>query len=201
MSGQDSPHASGPRPPREPHGQRGPNPLRRPSDRFEEWFRRALYLVLVLGLPAAALGAGQNAYESSMRTAQSQAAERQEVTARLTSQAGDGGRGAQQPAEVRWTDAHGTVRTGTAVVEAGTDKGASVQVWVDRQGTVTGPPMTASEARTAGWFTGGMAAIGVVAGVHAARSGVRLVLDRRRYAQWEAEWDRVEPLWSARFGR
>jgi hypothetical protein len=48
---------------------------------------------------------------------------------------------------------------------------------------------------------GGMAAFGLATGACAARAGMRLVLDRRRYAQWDAEWDLVEPQWSARFRR
>ena len=44
-----------------------------------------------------------------------------------------------------------------------------------------------------------MTAVAVATGVFAARRGMRLVPDRRRYAQWGTDWDLVEPLWSARF--
>lgn len=56
---------------------KGVNFLRRPSDRFGSWFRG--FLMLVLGLPVAALGARLTAYESSMRTVQTQSAERHQV--------------------------------------------------------------------------------------------------------------------------
>jgi hypothetical protein len=158
-------------------------------------------LVLVLGLPVAAFSAGLTAYESSMRTVQAQSAERQEATARLTSNIKGVTPDGKQQAQVRWTDGNGTVRTGTTLVKSGTPKGATVQVWVDRDGSITGPPMSRLNATTTGWFVGGMAAIGVGAGFFAARAGVRRVLDRRRYAQWDAEWNLVEPLWSARFRR
>ncbi|WP_354670119.1 hypothetical protein [Streptomyces sp. S.PNR 29] len=158
-------------------------------------------LFLVLGLPVAALSAGQTAYQSSMRTVHAQSAQRQEVTARLTSNVKGGFQEARQRAQVRWTDGNGTVRTATALVKAGTSKGATVRVWVDRNGTVTSPPMSALTARTNGWFVGGTAAIGLAAGCYAARAGMRHALDRRRYAQWDAEWDQVEPLWSGRFRR
>ena len=82
MSAQNSPHASGPLPPRQEHASKGANPLRRTSDRFESWFRSLLMLVLVLGLPMAALSAGLTAYESSMRTVQAQSADRHEVRCR-----------------------------------------------------------------------------------------------------------------------
>ncbi|CAM5605605.1 Rv1733c family protein [Streptomyces aurantiogriseus] len=201
MSAQNSPHASGPLPPRQERASKGANPLRRTSDRFESWFRGLLMLVLVLGLPVAALSAGVTAYESSMRTVQAQSAQRQEVTARLTSNVKGVTTEGKQQAQVRWTDDNGTVRTGTTLVKSGTPKGATVRVWVDRDGGLTSPPMSELNATTTGWFVGGMAAIGVGAGFYAARAGMRRVLDRRRYAQWDAEWDLVEPLWSARFRR
>ncbi|WP_171113535.1 Rv1733c family protein [Streptomyces gossypiisoli] len=199
MSAQNSPHAPGPPPPRHEHASRVANPLRRTSDGFESWFRRLLMLVLALGLPVAALSAGTTAYESSMRTVQAQSADRQEVTARLTSNVKAVTTDGMPQAQVRWTDDNGTERTGTTLVKSGTPKGATVRVWVDRGGTITSPPMSKLDATTTGWFVGGMAAIGVAAGFFAARAGMRHVLDRRRYAQWDAEWDRVEPLWSARF--
>jgi hypothetical protein len=46
-----------------------------------------------------------------------------------------------------------------------------------------------------------MAALCVVAGFYAARAAMLLALDRRRYAQWDVEWDLVEPLCSERFRR
>ncbi|WP_338400151.1 hypothetical protein [Streptomyces graminilatus] len=61
--------------------------------------------------------------------------------------------------------------------------------------------MSARNANAGGWLVGGMTAIGVYAGYVAARKGVRRALDRGRYAEWDAEWGRVEPVWSARFPR
>ena len=60
------------------------NPLMRPSDRFEWWFGRFLIFLLVLGLSVAAYNAGMTAYGASMHTVRAQAADRHEVTARLT---------------------------------------------------------------------------------------------------------------------
>ncbi|MFF5157685.1 hypothetical protein ACFY3N_15755 [Streptomyces sp. NPDC000348] len=201
MSARNPPHASGPLPPRRERVPRRANPLRRTSDRFESWFRGFLMLVLVLGLPATGLGAGLTAYESSMRTVRTQSAERRQADARVTSIARDADETARQRARIRWTDAGGTARTGTALVKPGTPEGATVRVWVTGGGAVTGPPMTGSQAVTTGWFAGGAAAVGVATVTLGARAGVRRALDRRRYAQWDAEWDRVEPLWAGRFRR
>ncbi|MFF7795663.1 hypothetical protein [Streptomyces sp. NPDC007991] len=201
MSAQNSPHASGPPPPRQAQASKRANPLRRPSDKFESWFLRFLMLVLVLGLPVAALSAGLTVYESSMRTVQAQSAQRHEVAARVMSTSQGVTTEGEQQAKVRWTDDNGTVRTGATLVDSGTAKGATVRVWVDQDGGLSSQPMSELNATTTGWFVGGMAAIGVGVGFYAARAGMCRVLDRRRYAQWDAEWDLVEPLWSARFRR
>ncbi|MFE6828481.1 hypothetical protein [Streptomyces sp. NPDC057690] len=198
MSARDSPYASGPPSRRGADALASAHSLRRPSDRFECWFRRVLLLVLVVGLPVAAVSAGLASYEASMRTVRAQAADRHQVTARLTSTV-KGGDWAKRSARVRWTGADGTVRTGAALVKPGTSKGTAVRVWVTREGTVTSAPASSLNATTSGWLMGGTAAFGVAAVSHAARAGVRLLLDRRRYAQWDAEWDLVEPRWSARF--
>ena len=201
MSAQGSPYASGPPSRRGDHAPKGANSLSRTSDRFECWFRRVVMVVLVLGLPTAAVSAGLTAYEASMRTVRAQAAERHQVTARPTTSVKNDDDRAKRPAQVRWTDTNGVVRTGTALVKPGTPKGATVRVWVTRDGTITSPPASTLNATTSGWMVGGMAAFGVAAGSYAAWAGMRLVLDRRRYAQWDAEWDLVEPRWSARFRR
>ncbi|MFI9150627.1 hypothetical protein [Streptomyces sp. NPDC053367] len=158
-------------------------------------------VLLVLGPPVAALSAGLTAYASSMRTVQAQSAQRHQVTARLVSTDKGVTTDGKQRATVRWTDDDGSRRTGTTLVAARTPVDAMVRLWVDRDGSVTDPPMNALTAKTNGWFVGGAAALGAAAGVYAARAGVRHLLDRRRYAQWDAEWDLVEPLWSARFRR
>ncbi|AVV45894.1 hypothetical protein PYK79_22730 [Streptomyces sp. ID05-04B] len=200
MDAQDSPYTSGPPSRRGDDAPRGADSLRRTSDRVEHWFRRFLTVVLLVGLPTASVSAGLASYEASMRTVRAQAAERHQVTARLASTVG-GDEWAKRPAQVRWTDADGTTRTGSALVKPGTPKGTTVRIWVDRNGTVTTEPTTTLNAIAAGWLIGGMTAFGVAAGTQAARAGMRRALDRRRYAQWDAEWNLVEPFWSARFRR
>jgi hypothetical protein len=201
MSAHGSPYTSGSPSPRSEHLPQRVNPLRRPSDRFEWWFRRCLMILLVLGLPVAAYSAGMTAYEASMSTVRAQVAQRHEVTARLTADVPRDNNVAKQPARVRWTDAGGVVRSGAALVKPGTSKGTAVRVWVDRDGTVTSPPASTLSARTTGCVMGGAAAFGMAFGSYGLWMGTRLLLDRRRYARWDAEWERAEPLWSARFRR
>ncbi|WP_314225030.1 Rv1733c family protein [Streptomyces zaehneri] len=201
MSAQGPPYTSGPPSPRDAHAPKGANPLKRVSDTFECWLRRVLTVVLVLGLPAAAISAGLTAYEASMGTVRVQRAERHQVTARLTASVRSDDDWAKRAARVHWTDGKGVTRTGAALVKPGTPEGAPVRVWVNRDGTVVAPPMSTLNARTSGWFVGVMAAFGVAVGTYGAWAGTRLVLDRRRYARWDAEWDLVEPQWSGRFRR
>ncbi|MFE5191153.1 hypothetical protein [Streptomyces sp. NPDC056628] len=177
------------------------NPLRRPSDRFEWWFRRFLMALLVLGLPVATYSAGTTAYDASIHTVRAQVAQRHEVTARPTRDVPGDDQGAQQPVRVRWTEPGGVERTGATLVKPGTSKDDAVRVWVDQSGHVTDPPSSMLNARTTGWFAAAMVALGTVLATHLLWRGTRLLLDRRRYAQWDAEWDRAEPLWSARFRR
>jgi hypothetical protein len=137
-----------------------------------------------------------------MRTVQSQNAERHRVEARLTADAqGTGQRSDEenvQQAPVRWTEKDGTQHSGTARVIPGADKGETVKIWVDREGTVTEAPMPSGSAVATGWLAGGLTAGAVTAGVLGTRRSARYVLDRRRYAQWDAEWELLEPLWSKR---
>ncbi|WBO62179.1 Rv1733c family protein [Streptomyces camelliae] len=204
MSAQDWPHASGPCPPHQEHPSKGTNPLRRPSDRIENWFFRFLMLVLVIGLPVASVRAGLTAYQSQVRAVHAQTAERHQVSARLTSQPRAVPSRFEDTtlwARVRWTERDGRQRTGTASVPEGRTAGSAVWIWVDRQGRVEPAPMSPEAATTTGWLVGGTTAVAVAMAAFAAHAGMRLVLDRRRYAQWDTEWDVVEPVWSARFRR
>lgn len=191
-------HARGPLPHR--FRLRAANPLRRRSDRCQSWLGTGLLLLLILALPTIPTLVAQDVYASQMRTLHAQSAQRHRITAVVTadaqgsSTAGD----SLQRASVRWTDATGAARTGTADVPAGSAKGDTVSVWVDRGGKPAKPPMRHDEALSAGWFAACMTAAGLVlayCGAHAALVGT---LNRRRYIRWEAEWESVEPRWSGR---
>jgi hypothetical protein len=203
MSAQDPQFAPGPHGPR--HGRRthAADPLRRRSDRVEAWVSRLVLLLLVIGLPVAAVSVGLAVYSSQMRVVHTESAERHQVTARLTEDAAgplmvsDGDD--FQRAPVRWTEEDGAQRAGTARVPPGTEAGETVRVWVSHDGAVARAPLSPGTAAANGWLAGGVTAGGVAAAVLAAQTGVRHVLDRRRYAQWDAEWQVVEPRWSARF--
>jgi hypothetical protein len=178
--------------------------LRRPSDVVQSWLTAILLVFLVLGAPAAALGTGTVVYRSDLETVRTQSAERHRVAARLAVDADPGavqstGEGTAKVAvPVRWTDEDGRERTATTAVEPGARAGTTVRIWVDREGAVTTAPMSPSNAMASAWVTGVLTACVMAAGSVAARAALVRLLDRRRYAQWEAEWELLEPRWSGR---
>ncbi|MCF6524868.1 hypothetical protein [Streptomyces sp. JJ36] len=180
----------------------GHNPLRRPCDRAQSRVNVLLVLVLLLGGVWAAFAAGTAAHDAHLEQARTQAAERTEVTARLTTDGkeatgADPGRGADV-AQVRWTDEDGTVHTGTVRVEAGAERGDPARVWVDREGHLTTPPDSPASAAMSGWVTALLVAGGAVIAVMLLRAVLARLFDRHRYALWEEEWARLEPRWSGR---
>lgn len=180
----------------------GDDALRRPSDRLQARLNACLTALLLLALPTAAPAVGRAVYDAQLHTVQEQAAQRQQVTGRLTARP----QGTPQSlsvtgarlddAPVSWTDAAGHKHAGIAKVAAGAPAGASVRIWVDRSGSVTDPPMPVESAVLTGWVAGGMTASALAVLSLGARATVAAVLDRRRYAQWEAEWSELEPKWS-----
>lgn len=179
---------------------RAANPLRRRSDRCQSWLGTCLLLLLVLALPTLPTLVAQDVYASQMRTLHAQSAQRHRITARVVADAkGPASAGdTLQRASVRWTDATGAARTGTADVPAGSAEGDTVPIWVNGEGKPTKPPMRRDEALSAGWFAACLSAAGLVLAYCGARAALVGMLNRRRYACWDAEWETVEPRWSGR---
>ncbi|MFJ9898362.1 hypothetical protein ACIQPR_34000 [Streptomyces sp. NPDC091280] len=174
------------------------NELRRHSDLVEAWIVLAAWsLATAGGVFAGVTGA------HSMDAAQARdRAERRPVTATLVDIAPGGARdvttGAaygQVKGEVRWSDAHGTVRTGTTVVKAGTGVGGEVRVWTDGHGHLTSPPATRAVATARVVMTGTGA--GLAGGLIVLGGGrlVRLRVERRATDRWDEEWERTAERW------
>jgi len=106
----------------------------------------------VIGLPTASLGAGWAAYTSTTHTARVQAAERHPVTARLITNS-EGTEVARQRVQVSWTEKDGSQRTDIARVPTG-PRGATMQIWMDSEGSVTEAPIKPENAVGTGWITG-----------------------------------------------
>ncbi|MCC9711365.1 hypothetical protein E4N62_42805 [Streptomyces sp. MNU76] len=175
------------------------NPLRRRSDVVE-----GRLLLAVCGL-AVAVGAfvGAATAHDVERNLNERRAERQPVAAVLTEDApatvsATAGTGGKVWAEVRWTEADGSPRTGSARVEPGTDGGARVRVWLDRHGNVVPAPLDRDDAALQGVALGTVTAVGTAVTVSCLGWVVHRRAERRRMAAWDTEWARIGPQWGQR---
>jgi hypothetical protein len=178
----------------------GSGPLKRGSDRLEFLARVLLVCCLVTAIPIA-LAVGTATHTKVQAMADAQAAERHRVPATLLevdpaapAEASASASWVQGPAV--WTDPAGNERRGTVAVPAGARAGITVDVWIDREGARTPPPLSASDA-TGRAFSEGSATFGGLSLIAVgAYLSVRRLLDRSRFRRWAAEWATVEPVWT-----
>ena len=176
------------------------NPLRRRIDRVQAaltllliaaFLTAAPVLTAVTGHWARTVGKGQEHEQRVWR----------QVTAIVVHRPATGRHGAFSArgpvrATARWTAPDGQEHSGLVPVTAGTRTGSTFLLWVNASGVPTGPPMQPAEA-------GQQAALAElvtlcvlsVAACLIADTG-RILLDRRRLATWEKEWQAIGPLWS-----
>ncbi|MFM9589234.1 hypothetical protein ACKI1J_12075 [Streptomyces scabiei] len=178
-----------------------PNPLRRRSDIVEGWL---LLAVCALAVVTGAFVGAATAYGVE-RDMNEQRAERHPVRAVLVEDASESVSatarvGGQVWADVRWTAADGSPRTGTARVEPGSDEGTTVRVWLDRHGNVVPEPLNSDEAGLQGAVLGAAAAVGAALAVSCLGRVVHGRVERRRLAAWDTEWAKVGPQWGQRTG-
>ncbi|MFJ8441270.1 Rv1733c family protein [Kitasatospora griseola] len=178
------------------HPRQRNNPLRRGSDRVQWWLARLLLVLALAGLPAA-LAVGLTVHTAEARAARAQSAGRHPVTARLAEDVPAGPDTGTVPAVVAWT-ADGTTHRATATVDSGQDAGAPVRIWLDAHGNLVHAPVTAGQATTAAWTAALITATAVPLACALTWKGTVFVLDRCRYARWDAEWQQVEPRWTRR---
>jgi hypothetical protein len=173
------------------------NPLRRRSDRIQTACRVVAILAMLVVLPITiVIGAHIAAAESNQ--AHSQAVSRHQVNA-VTTAVATGSSGyyeSRATAPVRWTD-QGVTHKAVVDVDDSTPAGTVETIWVDTAGHPTVAPLSAYQAIGDGIFTGlGLAAgVAVVLVVVSALVAVRL--NHVRQAEWEAEWERIDPGWAA----
>jgi hypothetical protein len=171
------------------------SPLRRRSDRAEAWIVLVTWLLALLGVVLVGV-ATADAMERGM--AENRARSRA-VPAVLTENAKEPGTGTSTVwVKVRWTDANGGSHIDRTKVDADATAGTTVTVWVNREGELVSKPVARSEARLQAAAGGMLVALGAGAGVLVAGRIPRAFLERRRLAEWEAEWGRVGPGWRKR---
>lgn len=178
------------------------NPLRRGTDRAEAWLRIALVLAFLIGAPLAAWGAGSWAESVAPTAAHLQLAGGHRVPATLLR--GVPGNPDQwftvrfAWVKARWAVPGGPMQTGFVRAPVGSRKGSTVQVWLDRSGKPTEPPLPSSQIR--GWvLMMAVLAPAVLALLLLAVMGILgRILDRRRLASWGHAWSAIGPQWTRR---
>jgi hypothetical protein len=175
------------------------NPLRRATDRAEAAVLAGLAAAFLLGAPAAAVTAGHLAAAAGLRAEQTS---RYKVQAMLLADApgtfytpyGP----VAMPAVARWTAPDGSRRTGLVGADSVGHSGATVTIWVDKSGHLTGPPPRAGQVTTQAALAA--AAAPVFLGLLVFVTGLVSIgaLNTRRLAAWDAAWQEVGPRWSSR---
>ncbi|MET7621491.1 hypothetical protein [Streptomyces sp. NPDC005408] len=181
-----------------PHG----NPLRRRSDRVQQWVGASAVVLSLAAVPGVATGVGLAVHSAEMHKVQ-EAAGSHIVEAHLVGDAGPRKAAARGDdpvkAQVQWKESDGVVRTAQVRVDAGTPADFPVRIWVRSDGTASSvPPTTAAEAALAAWLTGIVTGAGVTGIFYVSWKGFVHLMNRRRYAQWEREWEEAEPGMSGR---
>jgi hypothetical protein len=176
------------------------NPLRRRWDLIDGWLLpAALIAFLVLG-PLAATVAGLWVHADNTAVQRADKSWHQVSAVLLEPVPGplfpaNGANSWLVWSPARWV-ADGRPRTGDVPAPAGASADTAVKVWVNEAGQVQPPPLTAAGARNRIMIAVLFALAGLAALLMAAAVAVRLVLDRKRIASWEAGWHSVGPQWS-----
>ncbi|MFI1828197.1 hypothetical protein ACH41E_17375 [Streptomyces sp. NPDC020412] len=179
------------------------NPLRRRSDVVDAWIGLLLAFLLFVGAPLAGALTGwavhtQEAAQADRLRATSHSVQAV-VTDRLPRADADSqqvGGGVLLPATVRWTTADGT-RSGVAKVPAGTEQGGSVQIRVDDRGNVV-PPVRSDVVIAADAIeTGSVVTAATFLVVGGARLTANALSTHHHLVEWERDWVKTAPDWSA----
>ena len=175
------------------------NMLRRRSDRIESAIVAGLLAFFMLAGPAAAVGAGSMADHSMLAQVRAQQSWHQ-VTATLThpraqrveTTASDW---FLQPAQATWT-VDGRTHSGQIPLALPPGKDGKVSVWVDAAGQLTGAPSANANLHLVVGLAVFSALLAVGVFVFLAGVATRLLMNRRRMADWDTAWRAVGPQWS-----
>jgi hypothetical protein len=174
------------------------NPVRRRIDRIEAGLLAGLFAVLLIGAPVLAGVAGRGVRAAGLRQQRAEAGwrpvraivQRGVAPGDLRWAAGT----VREPA--RWTAPDGQPRSGWIAVRPGAVAGSRSRVWVNRRGSLTGPPLRRAQLRDRISVARALTAAGLgVLLVFVAGAG-RHLLRQRRLTGWEREWRAVEPRWT-----
>ena len=168
------------------------NPLRRASDRAEAGIVAGLCAAFVLGAPLIAVAVWQLAVATSFTSTDARHAGWRPVPARVLVSAPPS-YSYDTAVTARWRAPGGSERTGQIQVRPGTRAGTLVTVWARRTGQLARTPLSPSQAAIQGTFTAAMAVPCWGMLLLCAGLASRRLLDGRRLAAWDADWEAVDP--------
>jgi hypothetical protein len=180
----------------------GRNPLRRRTDRIEAWISAGLLAVFLISAPLIGTSIGRWVHQGGVREQRAQQSWHRTPAVLLTDAPALPGYQFRLswkttvPVPARWFAPGGQPRSGDVPAPAGSRAGQLVQVWVDRTGRVTGPPLAGTELTRR--VVGAEVLIPLVLAVLLlVLAGVtRWLLNRRRLRAWEAAWASIGPRWT-----
>jgi hypothetical protein len=172
------------------------NPLRRTLDRVEGMLAGGLAIAFLAGAPLTAAAAWHAAYSHGARTAHVQQAAWHRVPAVLLTSVPSTGYGYQATVRASWRAPDGQRRTGPVPAPPAAGPGATVMVWVDAAGRLTGPPLQPSQVEGEAVLAAAFAPVALGFVLLCAGQLVHYLLARRRLAAWDAEWRATGPRWT-----
>ncbi len=176
----------------------GRNRLRRGCDRVEAV---ALWLIIAVLLAAAPLGVmvGNRITGAENARAAHFAATHQRAVAVLHADTRSAG-GPDGAPTTTFVPAHWSVAThryqGRIPVGPGLTRGAHIRIWVDASGRAVPDPPDRSRSTLDGVGVGLGVGVGTTLAAGLVWWTVLALLNRRRLARWEHEWQQVGPRWS-----
>ena len=176
------------------------NPLRRRTDKIAACLAALLLAMFSIGAPVLSIAAIGWAGRTGA-TGQQAARSWHQVSAVLQQAAPSFSREASglTLVQARWTAPEGRARSGSIPVSAGLAAGHTVPLWVDEAGLPTGPPPSHGAVLAREATAGAVATVALGIVLLCLASLGRWVLDRRRFADWEAAWAASGPQWTRRF--
>jgi hypothetical protein len=175
------------------------NPLRRRADRLEAAVFAGLLAGFLVGAPVLAIVAGRVTDGNELREQHSERAWRQVPATLLVSAAtvidlASGSAVAWAPA--RWTAPGQRTRRGLVEVDMAVAAGQRVRVWTNGAGRLAGPPLTRQAIQLDVTLAALIAPVVLALVLLTAGGSARLILNRRRLADWDRAWDAVGPRWT-----
>jgi hypothetical protein len=180
------------------------NPLARNIDRTEATLFVCALWIWFLALPVLAT-IGSSWHSDLSQASADQERDRTKTTALLLEDAppylsGELGAAVVElpRAKAQWVGPDRSEHTGTVPSAGRGRSGDRVPIWVDQVGNITDPPLdgTTATAIVVLATAGAWISFGALLGSVVMALGHRF--NRQRLANWDRDWQRIEPLWSGR---